>query len=120
MKRINDQFGHIHGDHAIMTVAESIQANAKENWISVRFGGDEFVVFMVHASEMQQNLIKAKIEHINKELENPDDGLPPFSISVGIVHGTQVEDETAMFEKCDMALYQSKERGRHTYTFYSA
>lgn len=119
-KTINDTYGHETGDKVLMKLVAVLKSNFRSDDYVCRIGGDEFVVFMVHASEMQQNLIKAKIEHINKVLENPDDGLPPFSISVGIVHGTQVEDETAMFEKCDMALYQSKERGRHTYTFYSA
>ena len=84
-----------------------------------RTGGDEFVVLMGHASEMQQHLIKAKIENINEELGNPEDGLPPFSVSIGIAHGSQADSEAGLFEKCDLALYESKNRGRHTYTFYS-
>ena len=31
MKRINDKFGHLHGDNAIKTVAESIKANTQED-----------------------------------------------------------------------------------------
>lgn len=44
MKIINDQFGHLQGDFAIKTVANSIINQLPEGWIAVRYGGDEFVV----------------------------------------------------------------------------
>jgi diguanylate cyclase (GGDEF)-like protein len=84
-----------------------------------RIGGDEFVVFMVHSSEMQRDLIASKIEKINKGLGELDDGLPPTSISVGVVHGTEATDAENLFEKTDEAMYRAKQSGKHTYTFYS-
>lgn len=57
-----------------------------------RIGGDEFVVFMVHATEMQHDLIVQKIDEINRELEDTGDGLQPASISVGIAHGSEASD----------------------------
>lgn len=44
MKHINDEFGHLQGDFAIKTVADSIQKKLPENWIAVRYGGDEFLI----------------------------------------------------------------------------
>lgn len=46
------------------------------------------------------------------------DGLPPISISVGIVNGKDVTDTDTLFEKTDEAMYESKKKGKHTYTFY--
>jgi hypothetical protein len=83
-----------------------------------RLGGDEFVVFMVHSDEMQRKLIEMKLEKINQELSNPDDGVPSVSVSVGIVHGTQASDVETLLSKGDEAMYKSKERGKHTFTFY--
>jgi diguanylate cyclase (GGDEF)-like protein len=84
-----------------------------------RIGGDEFVIFMVHSSEQQRDLIASKIENINKELENLGDGLPSTSISVGIVHGTKAKDTENLYEKSDEAMYLAKQKGKHTYSFYS-
>jgi diguanylate cyclase (GGDEF)-like protein len=118
-KSVNDTWGHETGDKVLRKLVSVLKRNFRSDDYVCRIGGDEFVVFMGHASEMQQHLIKAKIENINEELGNPEDGLPPFSVSVGIAHGLQVKDEAGLFEKCDLALYESKNRGRHTYTFYS-
>ena len=118
-KSVNDTCGHETGDKVLRKLVSVLKRNFRSDDYVCRIGGDEFVVFMGHASEMQQHLIKAKIENINEELGNPEDGLPPFSVSVGIAHGSQVDSESGLFEKCDLALYESKNRGRHTYTFYS-
>ena len=72
---------------------------------------------MVHSNNLQQRLIARKIEAINKDLTDTDDGLPPISVSVGIVHGSEVSDVEELFEKTDAAMYHSKQNGKNTYTF---
>jgi diguanylate cyclase (GGDEF)-like protein len=44
MKLINDQYGHLQGDNAIRTVAQSIQAGIPGDWFAIRYGGDEFLI----------------------------------------------------------------------------
>ncbi len=117
-KTINDTYGHETGDKILIKLVKVLKSHFRSDDYICRIGGDEFVVFMVHSDEMQRSLIESKISRINNELANPTDGLPPVSISAGIAHGIQTEDAAKLFEKCDLALYESKKRGRHTYTFY--
>ena len=44
MKTINDKFGHLHGDLAVKTVAQSIMQVVPKTWMCIRYGGDEFLV----------------------------------------------------------------------------
>lgn len=44
MKTINDKFGHLHGDLAVKTVADSVMSVVPKHWMCVRYGGDEFLV----------------------------------------------------------------------------
>ncbi len=118
-KTINDTYGHETGDRVLVKLVRVLKNIFRSDDYVCRIGGDEFVVFMVHANEMQQGLIAAKIDRINQELKETDDGLPEASISVGIVHGSDAGDAASLFEKTDEAMYQSKQRGKHTYTFYS-
>ncbi|MBO4628404.1 MAG: GGDEF domain-containing protein [Treponema sp.] len=44
MKHINDEFGHLHGDLAVKTVAAAVLETIPKNWLCIRYGGDEFLV----------------------------------------------------------------------------
>lgn len=116
-KTINDTCGHCAGDEAIRNVARVLKENFRSDDYVCRIGGDKFVVLMVHAPKSAKNLISSKIKHINSELENPRDNMPAYSVSVGIAHGSDATATINLFAKCDTALYESKARGKHTYTF---
>ncbi|MCR5302398.1 MAG: GGDEF domain-containing protein [Lachnospiraceae bacterium] len=119
-KGINDNYGHDAGDRALIKVARVLGSVFRDDDCICRIGGDEFVVFMVHASGMSERTIESKLNQISEELSNTDDGLPQITISVGIVNGKDVTDTATMFEKSDEAMYESKKQGKNTYTFYSA
>lgn len=118
-KNINDSFGHKTGDEILRKLVNTLKRNFRNDDYICRIGGDEFVVFMVHSNEMQRELIRRKIEQINKQLLDVNDGLPPISVSVGIVHGTDVPADSNVFEKADEAMYKAKQSGKSTLSFYS-
>ena len=118
-KYINDTYGHETGDKILIKLVQVLNSIFRDDDCICRIGGDEFVVFMVHSSGMPQRLIESKIIQINDELAKTEDGLPPISISVGVVNGKNVDDVESLFEKTDAAMYESKKKGKHTYTFYS-
>ena len=73
------------------------------------------------------DLIQEKIDRINGELRRfaaedrhraTDENIPPISISAGIAHGSMAEDPAELFRNDDLAMYESKRRGRSRYTFY--
>ena len=116
-KNINDTYGHETGDKVLIKLVKVLNGVFRDDDCICRIGGDEFVVFMVHSGGMHKRLIESKIAQINEELENTDDGLPPISISVGIVSGKDATDADNLFKKTDAAMYESKKQGKHTYTF---
>lgn len=116
-KTINDTYGHEVGDAVLKKLVHVLNGIFRDDDHICRIGGDEFVVFMVHSAAIKKNLIATKIEQINNELEKTEDGLPPISISVGIVNGKDARDKEDLFEKTDAAMYRSKKSGKRTYTF---
>ena len=116
-KGINDTYGHEMGDRALVKLVEVLKKSFRADDYVCRLGGDEFIVFMVHTDKRKQNLVAAKIREINRALSESRDGIPPLSVSVGIVHGSDAPDEERLFEKVDAAMYRSKQSGKHTYTF---
>ena len=117
-KSINDTYGHETGDKALIKTAEALKKNFRSDDYICRIGGDEFVVFMLHANEKDSvSSISRKIENINRELDVEEDGVPAISLSVGIVKGNKDDDEESLFARADEAMYKSKQRGKNRYTF---
>ena len=117
-KSVNDTYGHEVGDQALIKLASVLKSNFRSDDHICRIGGDEFVVFMVHANGLQQELISTKIDRINDQLKHSDEKVPNFSVSVGVAYGADADDAESLFERADEAMYQSKKDGKQTYTFY--
>ena len=82
-----------------------------------RIGGDEFVVFMCHTPTVEKDILAAKMNAINEELGSAREGLPPISMSVGIVHGSEVSGTEDVLAQIDEAMYRAKQSGKSTYSF---
>ena len=118
-KSINDTYGHETGDKVLIKLVQTIKRYFRPDDFICRIGGDEFVVLMQHSPEKQEKLIAAKIESINRELQETADGLPKTSISVGIVHGSEADHIEDLFKKTDAVMYQAKQNGKSTFSFFA-
>jgi len=117
-KEINDTYGHDTGDAILKKAAAILRASFRSEDLVCRIGGDEFAVIMLHASSELSGLVRRKIGSANEKLMNPDDGLPPISISVGVAFGDRREPTEDIFKDADTALYKVKENGRCGCAFY--
>ena len=111
MKRINDQYGHLHGDNAIKTVAGSIKYVLKKNWIGVRFGGDEFLIVGDDCDEEGAIAVRHSILAF-LELKNHD-GSQPYEISASCGYViTDPEKPTSLqdyVKEADNIMYMIKQ-----------
>ena len=117
-KNINDTCGHETGDRVLVKLVHTLSSLFRSDDYVCRIGGDEFVVLMSHSAWGQCDRISSIIENVNETMGVPENGMPSVSVSVGIAHGENVADTRELFENADEALYHSKEKGKHTYTFY--
>lgn len=118
-KEINDSYGHEVGDGVLRKVADTLKKYFRSDDYVCRIGGDEFVVLMVHIPGSPVSLIREKVNMINRDLKNTEDGLPKISLSVGIAYDSEGHDPDEMFRRADAALYHVKEHGRSGCCFYS-
>lgn len=118
-KAINDNYGHETGDRVLVAISRTIRQNFRSEDRVCRIGGDEFVVLMLNAEGDQRELIRRKVNRINRELAHPDDGLPIVSLSVGVAFGAQEPDAATLFSHADEALYRVKQAGGRDCAFYA-
>ena len=119
-KGINDTYGHETGDRVLKKIVAVLNKNFRSDDYVCRLGGDEFAVFMVHADENLRDLVASKVGQINRQLADTSDGLPGTSVSVGVIHGTQVNDRADLYKCADESLYAIKRDGKNGYAFYEA
>lgn len=121
-KKINDTYGHLLGDKAIVLVTKTILGTLREGDVLARYGGEEFLVILPGASE--QNCWNTA-ERIRRLVEDSrlkiNDQEIQFTVSLGYVSfpQNQVGDEMEMLHHADQALYQAKESGRNKVVPYS-
>lgn len=119
-KSVNDNYGHDTGDKVLKKVASTLLDHFRSDDYVCRIGGDEFVVFMVHAENRFEELIKNKVEHINMMLADTADGLPAVSVSAGVSHGSNAAEPSELFNQADQAMYITKREGKKGCAFYTA
>ncbi len=115
-KAINDQRGHMAGDHILKEIATLAGEHIRQNDLVVRWGGDEFVLLvhnnLDHAWQVAERLRK-KIRSQNLLAGfagSSDGGL--VTISCGVVTYEAGETLDQLMMRVDEALYESKTGGR--------
>jgi len=115
-KRCNDMFGHAAGDMVLRAVAQHMLSLARGEDILCRYGGEEFVLVMAHASPgtMLERAEKICLGVKNLEIECDGRRVGPVTLSVGIAmfpdHGGSGQ---AVLQAADAALYRAKTAGRN-------
>lgn len=120
-KLVNDRFGHLQGDKALIEFGKSIMKQCRSSDVVGRIGGDEFVVFMTNYSdkntlELKANNILSSIRVLGKENNMYEMITASIGIAVYPQHGKTYEE---LFKKADLALYTSKKMGKNQWRFYS-
>jgi len=114
-KQINDTFGHLAGDNALVAIAEAISAAAGNALAVGRLGGEEFGVFAAGIATEAHVLA----EHIRRSVEEayfaPDgDARIPLTVSIGVVEARSGAGFSEIMSEADQRLYEAKRRGRNT------
>lgn len=114
-KNVNDTYGHLAGDQVLMSVAQSITKSLRPSDMPVRYGGEEFTVFLPGTS-----LDNAKViaERMRKNVESMQIVLPSgeslkVTVSIGFTERIENDSVRSIIERADQALYHAKENGRN-------
>lgn len=117
-KTINDTYGHAVGDQALKLVSNLLLQAFRSIDYVCRIGGDEFAVIMVEMTTDLQYTIQEKIDAVNEQLAQPQDDLPPLSLSVGVAFTDRKNPSGSLFQDADKALYVRKKNGKAGCTVY--
>ncbi len=110
-KFINDTYGHLQGDLALIEVVKTIRSGIRNIDFLARYAGDEFVVIFPDCNEQQLNSIISRINQ-NFSLIAAKNTKYKLSISIGAdVYNHEVFKNPEHFiEHLDALMYKSKHK----------
>lgn len=113
-KKINDTYGHPAGDMVIKNLSKIILENVRSIDLIARWGGEEFVVGLVGASENDAFRIADDIrgQVLNSKLNWRKKSLR-FTISGGVADLSKTKSFDNLFGGADKALYSAKKSGKN-------
>lgn len=120
-KKINDSLGHEIGDKVLIQSAQRLKQVLREGDTVGRLGGDEFIVLLRGITEHHDALVTT--ENLLKSFREPffiDGRELMLTLSIGVAispeNGHCASD---LLRNADTAMYQAKDLGRNTYSFFS-
>lgn len=115
-KRINDTYGHLHGDLFLRSFADLLKNTFTHGELISRLGGDEFSVFI------HNYVSRSEIEVLTNEFLNALEAITeiPFSVTIGIAFSnSSITNFPVLYKNADNALYHSKRSKKGSYCIYN-
>lgn len=109
LKTINDNFGHEYGDIAIKLQTKILKEAFRQTDIIGRLSGDEFGIVSIGMVLEQVDLVRQKVEQLNKKYSK-ESSLPfELSISIGAATFDANDNQLAeLLKRADADLYEQK------------
>jgi len=114
-KKINDQFGHLAGDHALRELAKVCQDRIRKDETFARYGGEEFTVVLPEtplegalalAEDLRFRAERNEFVFQNERI--------PLTISLGCAQLIESDKAaTDLIQRADDKLYEAKRGGRN-------
>ncbi len=113
-KKINDTYGHETGDKVLAAVSKCIEACLPPNAVAVRWGGEEFVLYLpqvdnAHALDVLGNF-RAKLSEqaiYHKETR------VSITVTIGLCTGDDITEYEEYIRQADEKLYWGKKHGKN-------
>jgi len=110
-KTINDGYGHLFGDEVLLLIARLMRNAFRGADQLFRFGGEEFIVILEHASEAGAQLALERLRIAIERFRFPQVG--SVTVSIGYTRVTPQDIPTLCLARADAALYHVKSHGRN-------
>jgi diguanylate cyclase (GGDEF)-like protein len=109
LKILNDKFGHVGGDAALVMVAEKLLEGTRATDCVARLGGDEFCILLDHADEA------SAVDTANRLIDGIAaadflfEGAPiPLSVAIGVTMIEEGDTPATILARADKAMYRVK------------
>jgi diguanylate cyclase (GGDEF)-like protein len=113
-KRVNDVYGHLHGDEVLRSVATTASKALRQLDFFGRYGGEEFIMVLTDTAQegamVTAERVRKRVEQLQFATIDPE---LRVTVSIGIAEHVRRADSAATLQRADDALYAAKAAGRN-------
>ena len=112
-KGINDTYGHMIGDQALLLIAQKMQTSLRAQDTAYRFAGDEFTIILPETTAENARFVadRIKAEMEKQNLVIHDKEIAKITLSMGIAEYQRNEKKEQFVHRADVTMYEAKKRG---------
>jgi diguanylate cyclase (GGDEF)-like protein len=112
-KAVNDTYGHMVGDQALLLIAQKMQASLRAQDTAYRFAGDEFTIILPETSSDNARFVadRIKSEMAKESLMIHEQEITPITLSIGVAEYQRYESKEQFLHRADVTMYEAKRRG---------
>jgi len=121
-KNVNDSLGHPVGDELLEALARRLSERLREDDTLGRLGGDEFLVLLENLGRAEEaaGVAQTLLQLLDQPFSLPSGHEVYVGASIGIsLYPDDGATVTELIKNADVAMFQSKEQGRNTASFYT-
>jgi diguanylate cyclase (GGDEF)-like protein len=113
-KRINDDHGHLTGDHILRELASRVKRRVRRDEVFARYGGEEFAVVLPEAGHENAVSYGEKLRRlVESEPFAFEQEKIPVTVSVGVATVFEEVPAATFIKAADDCLYRAKRNGRN-------
>ncbi len=115
-KAVNDEHGHIAGDHVLQAVAGFFTENTRKSDLVARYGGEEFVFILKSTAmddgfrildRLREKLAGLTIEYLGEKISIT------MSVGVTLIGPENTPPKQELLKQADSAMYLAKKAGKN-------
>jgi diguanylate cyclase (GGDEF)-like protein len=108
-KEVNTRFGHLAGDVVLAEIASLLKSSVRGSDAVVRYGGDEFLIFLADASRAESGKVVDRIRTYLHDW-NQTGSLPGFELNLSIGVSEWLDGKTLdeVLDSADRDMYAAK------------
>jgi diguanylate cyclase (GGDEF)-like protein len=120
-KAVNDTYGHMVGDQALLLIAKKMQASLRAQDTAYRFAGDEFTIILPETTADNAKFVadRIKSEMAKESLVINGQEIAQITLSIGISEYQRYETKEQFLHRADVIMYEAKKRGGNQITVSS-
>ncbi len=105
-KRLNDEYGHLHGDAVLVSVAKALSRSLREGDLVARYGGEEFIVAMPGVGVQEATVVAERLRRTVAETTTT-------TVSIGCAARFPGERAEGVIRRADDLLLSVKRNGKN-------